>query len=122
MADLRSVDIRLVIGRLRPGSAYHWRGNGAIGNDYDAIGEWRDARTSKPTEAEILAEWQVYQQEQATKQAAEQQRKNKLNQARQDYGGAEIDLAAYGGQSALIQKIVQKILLLEREIADLRGG
>lgn len=56
------------------------------------------------------------------KQQAEIDRKNKLDQARRDYGSAELDLASYGSQNAIIQKLAQKILWLEREIADLRGG
>lgn len=56
------------------------------------------------------------------KQQAEIDRKTKLDQARQDYRGGEIDLSTYSGQNAIIQKLAQKILWLEREIADLRGG
>jgi hypothetical protein len=53
-------------------------------------------------------------------QQQEAERKTKLDQARRDYGAAELDLAPYAGQGPIIQKLAQKILWLEREIADLR--
>jgi len=55
--NIQDVDIQLVLHRLRPGSAYHWKGAGQFGNTMEAIGEWRDPATQPPTEAEILAEW-----------------------------------------------------------------
>jgi hypothetical protein len=53
------------------------------------------------------------QQQQAASQA-------KLDQARRDYGAAEIDLTVYASQGPIIQQLAQKIAWLEREIADLR--
>lgn len=120
MADIREVDIRLMLARLRPGSAYHWRGTGAVGNDYDAVGEWRDPKTARPTSAEILAEWDVYQQEQAALKQARQQREQKLNDARRS-NAADLDLSKFAGQSPL-DELARKIAWLEQEIHDLRGG
>ena len=59
------MDIILVIGRLRPTSAYHFTGKGDGEDGYEAIGKWRDPLTTKPTEAECLAEWEVVLQERA---------------------------------------------------------
>lgn len=57
MADLSNVNIRAVLAEIRPGSEYHWKGDGALGHQYDAIGQWRDPATTPPTEDEILAAW-----------------------------------------------------------------
>ena len=54
-------DYRLMIGRLRPMSEYHWTGD--RDDDYANLGEWRDPNTTKPTKAELDAEWTVHQQE-----------------------------------------------------------
>ena len=53
------IDWGLILGRLRPASSYHWLGDG-MNDTYASIGEWRDTNTTKPTEAECLAEWDVY--------------------------------------------------------------
>jgi hypothetical protein len=53
------------------------------------------------------------QQQQAERQA-------RLDQARKDYGAAEIDLTVYASQGPIIQQLAQKIAWLEREISDLR--
>ncbi|MBL8162622.1 MAG: hypothetical protein JNJ61_11600 [Anaerolineae bacterium] len=55
------------------------------------------------------------------KQQAEIDRKAKLEQARANYGADETDLTAFNGQPALIQKLAQKIVWLEREVASLHG-
>lgn len=55
-------------------------------------------------------------------QQAELDRVEKLEQARNDYGVVELDAAAYKSQPALIQQLAQKIVMLEREIADLRAN
>lgn len=55
------------------------------------------------------------------RQQAEATRQQQLAQARATYGTSELDLAAYSGQSALIQQLAGKIAWLEREIANLRG-
>lgn len=119
MADLREVDIRYVLGRLRPGSAYHWRGSGSPGSDYDAIGEWRDPRTTKPSPSDILAEWEIVRQEQAACDAARQQRQQKLDSLRQS-NRSDVDLSKFAGQSPL-DELAHKVAWLEQEIRDLRG-
>jgi hypothetical protein len=53
------------------------------------------------------------QQQQAERQA-------RLDQARRDYGAAEIDLSVYASQGPIIQQLAQKIAWLEREITNLR--
>ena len=40
----------------------------------------------------------------------------KLEQARQAYAAAELDLSAYQGKDALLQALAQKVVWLEREI------
>jgi hypothetical protein len=111
-----AIDFQLMVGRLRPSSEFQWKGNG-LGR-YEDIGEWRDRNTTKPTLPEIEAEWSRYLAE----RQAEENRQTKLSQARQSYGAAELDLTAFSGQPALVQQLAQKIVLLEREIADLRRG
>lgn len=61
-AKIQDVNIRLVLARLRPGAAYHWKGDGDFGNTMEAVG-WRDPSTLKPSEADVLAEWAVFQAE-----------------------------------------------------------
>jgi len=53
-------------------------------------------------------------------QQADILRRAKLDQARKDYGAAEIDLSLYSSQGPVIQLLATKIAWLEREIADLR--
>ncbi len=53
-------------------------------------------------------------------QQADILRQAKLDQARKDYGAAEIDLTIYSGQGPIIQLLAQKIAWLECEIAGLR--
>jgi hypothetical protein len=69
---------------------------------------------------------QIAQSHDPSKLTPEQQaaitRKSKLDQARRDYGATELDLQPFGGQPALIQQIAQKVVFLEREIAEMRGG
>lgn len=115
MADLREVDMRLMLARLRPGSAYHWRG----GEGYAAIGEWRDPATQKPTEEEILAEWARYQNEQAARKTAEDARRDKLAQLRAE-NAADLDLDKFGRESPL-DELARKLAWLEQEIRDLRN-
>lgn len=64
MTTIQEVNIRLVLSRLRPGSGYHWLGATDTGYTLaQAVGEWRDPNTTPPTEAQLIAEWDVYQQE-----------------------------------------------------------
>ena len=44
----------------------------------------------------------------------------KLDQARKDYAASELDLTVYQGKDALVEKLAEKILWLEREIHALR--
>ena len=61
------MDFQGIIQRLRPNSSYLLKdGGGAL---YTDILEWRDPNTTKPTEAECLAEWDVMLAERATAQA-----------------------------------------------------
>ena len=53
-------------------------------------------------------------------QQANELRKTKLEQARRDFGAAEIDLALYSAQTPPVQQLAQKIAWLEREITDIR--
>ncbi len=81
MADLSQVNIRAVLATLRPGAAYQWMGTPGnddpdFGHQYSAIGEWRDATTTKPTQQEILDTWPTLQAE----LEAEQTRQNKREQ------------------------------------------
>lgn len=54
-------------------------------------------------------------------QAAEQARRTQLTQARQ-LNALPLDVAAYDGESALIQALAERIARLELEIAQLGGG
>jgi hypothetical protein len=40
----------------------------------------------------------------------------KLEQSRKDYAASELDISSYQGKDALLEKLAQKILWLEREI------
>ena len=44
----------------------------------------------------------------------------KLEQARQQYAATELDLSVYQGKDALLQKLAEKVIWLEREINALR--
>lgn len=46
----------------------------------------------------------------------------KLDQARKDYAAVELNLSAYQGKDALLEKLAQKVLWLERELNALRKG
>ena len=54
-------------------------------------------------------------------QQAALSRRQKLDQARRDYGAAEIDLTIFAA-NPLLQSLAQKIAWLEREIAALRAN
>lgn len=55
-------------------------------------------------------------------QQAEVERQQKLEQARRDFKGAELDLTAFNGKDTLLVALARKIAWLEREIAALRGS
>jgi hypothetical protein len=44
----------------------------------------------------------------------------KLDQARQQYAASELDLTVYQGKDALVEKLAEKVVWLEREIHALR--
>ena len=67
------MDIQLVISRLRPGAPYHFIGAGDGKDGYEAIGEWRDGFTEKPTEQECEAEWEKVLQERAAQAIIDEQ-------------------------------------------------
>jgi len=92
-------DIRLMLDRLRPGSAYWW-GGGAFDN-YSQILEWRDSNTTKPTEQEIDDEWDIYLLEVATQETEAQAKAN-----------AEADVNARFLLSQLSNKTPQEIYIL----------
>ena len=53
-------------------------------------------------------------------QQAELAQRQKLDQARRDYGTSEIDLSTYSGKDPLLTALAEKIAWLEREITALR--
>jgi hypothetical protein len=61
------IDIQLMIGRLAPGAAFHWKG-GIVGL-YSDIGQWRTPSIPQPSEADIYAEWDTYLAEQSAQKA-----------------------------------------------------
>jgi len=61
------MDFQGIIQRLRPDAPYLLKdGGGAL---YSDILEWRDTETTKPTEAECLAEWDVILSERTASKA-----------------------------------------------------
>jgi len=55
-------------------------------------------------------------------QQAEVLQKAKLEQARKDYAATELDLSIYQGKDALVEKLAEKIIWLERELNLIRKG
>lgn len=55
-------------------------------------------------------------------QQAEVERQQKLEQARRDLKGVELDLAAFNGKDAVLVTLARKVAWLEREIAAVRGS
>lgn len=55
-------------------------------------------------------------------QQAEVLKAAKLDQARKAYAATELDLTAYQGKDALLQKLAEKVLWLERELNALRSS
>lgn len=74
MATINDVDIRLVLGRLRPLSEYRWigtKGDKGYASLAECIAEWRDDKTAMPNETALMAEWAIYQAEETTRQQQE---------------------------------------------------
>lgn len=66
-------DWHLCINRLRPGANYGTLGDPLSEDfDYDAMIEWRDALTSKPTLSEVLAIWPTIEAELAALKSDQQ--------------------------------------------------
>lgn len=57
----------------------------------------------------------------STRQRAEQQRKARLQQAREQYRGSDLDPVIFDQLTPEIALLARKIAWLEQEIADLRG-
>ncbi len=55
-------------------------------------------------------------------QQAEVLQNARLDQARKDYAATELDLTPYQGKDALLEKLAQKVLWLERELNALRSS
>jgi hypothetical protein len=51
---------------------------------------------------------------------AEVLRNARLDQARKDYAATELDITPYQGKDALLQKLAEKVIWLERELNALR--
>lgn len=116
MTDFQDIDVRLVLGRLRPTSEYHWKG-GRGDKGYaalsEAIGAWRDEQTSPPTEAELIAEWEAYTAEQdaAEQSTAEAVAKLEASKIEADQVG-EIDPVKYADPE--MSELAKKIAYLEQ--------
>jgi hypothetical protein len=85
MATFVDMDVRLVIGRLRPDSEYQWtgtKGDAGYNTLAECVSEWRDAVNAMPTESELLAAWDAYQIEQQQKQQADTDRENEVRALR----------------------------------------
>lgn len=83
------IDMPIVLQRLRPGSEYHWKGDGW--GTYADIGDWRDPHTTKPTEAELYAEWDLYQAEVARQTDDEIALHNRLTTLAASTAGLQAD-------------------------------
>lgn len=119
---IQDVDIRLMLGRLRPRSAYHWVGLGDTGNTLAAVQSWRDPDNPIPTEPEVIQEWDQYQTEtaaQAVKNAAKQSDydgiKSTAIQAALDQ--LDLDLAAIpAADTVALKQILGRALVRQRAI------
>lgn len=83
------IDMPVVLQRLRPNSEYHWKSDGW--GTYADIGEWRDSHTTKPTEAELYAEWDIYRAEIARQTADESTLHDHMMALASSAAGAAVD-------------------------------
>lgn len=120
--SIQDVDIRLVLYRLRPTSEYHWKGTQDFGNTLEVIGEWRDPNTTKPTQTEILIEWEVYQREQSAQTIQMQELQQRLTELRLKAGANWLAEADFNDALPLIRQLAQKVAWLELELFALKHG
>lgn len=140
MTVFADIDVRLALWRLRPTSAYRWIGT--LGDKgytalAEAVSEWRDANTTMPTEAELIAAWEAYQAEQTAAAAAAAEREtdvralrladSALEQITADRATLAADLAALAGATTAQRwEIVGRALAslnrsLNREEAEIKA-
>jgi hypothetical protein len=98
MTTIQECDIRLVLGRLRPGAAYGWRGDGGDYGHTMEVVDWRDQAQSKPLEPEVIADWDAYE---AEEQEASSLRQTILANA-QSAVGKTLDALTAAERNALI--------------------
>ncbi|MCB9457775.1 MAG: hypothetical protein H6671_17470 [Anaerolineaceae bacterium] len=104
MTTIQQCDIRLVLGRIRPGAAYGWRGDGDdFGHTMEAV-DWRDQATTKPQESAVIADWDAYQ---AEEQEATSLRQTILGNA-QSAVGKTLDTLTTAERNALIALLLYK--------------
>lgn len=104
MTTIRDCDIRLVLGRIRPGAAYGWRGSGGdYGHTMDAV-DWRDQAQSKPLEGEVIIGWDIYFEEQQEETTL---RETILTNA-QSAVGKTLDVLTSAERNALIALLLYK--------------
>lgn len=104
MTTIQECDIRLVLGRIRPGAAYGWRGSGGDDGHTMEVVEWRDQATMKPTEGAVIADWDVYKGEE---QEATNLRQTILANA-QSAVGKSLDALTAAERNALIALLLYK--------------
>lgn len=62
MTQIEEVELREMLNRLRPAIGYTWRGSGlrlAAGETWDDVVIWTDGGSIKPTEAEMIIEYDL---------------------------------------------------------------
>ena len=74
MALPADADIPLILGRIRPGVSYGWKGNGSTWSNPGDI-EWYDQVSPLPTVTELENEWSAIVAEETTKDSVRQQLK-----------------------------------------------
>lgn len=100
------IDIPLILGRLRPTSEYHWKGDGL--GVYADIGEWRDKTTIPPTEKEVYDDWDRYVTEKAQKETADNALKDRIIVLAQSAVGIQMDQLTQAQIRALMAIVLWK--------------
>ena len=114
--DFTLVDIPFVLDLIRPGSGYVWLADSYKGASYEAIGEWLDTSTRKPSKTELWQAWldnRHLLDEKITRQA----HSDELSRLEAD-GNQAIRLNALRLQTLEKRVIFQRLKRLE----DLAGG